>query len=88
MKRLIWFFFKNVYKEIDFVDYYYSNMGYDKRGILRGQCFLCDCDEFESSGVRCDYCGYIFVDYIFLESVIKKSRVDNSFLKQDEVGEI
>ena len=42
-------------------------MGNDKRGISRGQCSLCDCDEFESSGVRCDYCGHTPVDHLPLE---------------------
>lgn len=63
-------------------------MGYDKRGILRGQCSLCDCDEFESSGVCCDYCGHTQVDHLPLELVTKRSRADNSLPKQDEVGEI
>ena len=63
-------------------------MGYDKRRILRGQCSLCDCDEFESSGVRCDYCGHTLVDHLPLEPVTKGSSADNSLPKQDEVGEI
>ena len=63
-------------------------MGYDKRGILRGQCSLCDCDQFESSGVRCDYCGHTPVDHLPLEPVTKRSTADNSLPKQDEVGEI
>ena len=63
-------------------------MGYDKRGILRGQCSLCDCDEFESSGVCCDYSGHTPVDHLPLEPVTKRSRADNSLPKQDEVGEI
>ena len=70
------------------MDHYYSNMGYDKRGILRGQCSLCDCDEFESSEVRCDYCGHTPVDHLPLEPATKRSRADNSLPKQDEVGEI
>ena len=63
-------------------------MEYDKRGILRGQSSLCDCDEFESSGVRCDYCGHTPVDHLPLEPVTKKSRTDNLLPKQDKVGEI
>ena len=63
-------------------------MGYDKRGILRGQCSLCDCKEFESSGVRCDYCRHTPVDHLPLEPVTKRSRAGNSLPKQDEVGEI
>lgn len=63
-------------------------MEYDKRGILRGQSSLCDCDEFESSGVRCDYCGHTPVDHLPLEPVTKKSRTDNLLPKQDKVGKI
>ena len=63
-------------------------MGNDKRGILRGQCTLCDCDEFESSGVRCDYCGHTPVDHLPLEPVTKRSRAENSLPKQDEVIKI
>ena len=63
-------------------------MGYNKRGILPGQCSLCDCDEFESSGVCCDYCGHTAVDHLPLEPVTKRLRADNSLPKQDEIDEI
>lgn len=63
-------------------------MGNDKRGISRGQCSLCDCDEFESRGVRCDYCGHTPVDHLPLEPVTKRSRADNSLPKQNEIVEI
>ena len=63
-------------------------MGYNKRGILPGQCSLCDCDEFESSGVCCDYCGHTAVDHLPLEPVTKRLRADNSLPKQDEINEI
>lgn len=63
-------------------------MGNDKRGISRGQCSLCDCDEFESSGICCDYCGHTPVDHFPLEPVTKRSRADNSLPKQNEIVEI
>ena len=63
-------------------------MGNDKRGIARGQCSLCECEEFESSGVRCDYWGHTPVDHRPLEPVTKRLRADNSPPKQDEVVEI
>ena len=78
----------NVHKETDFVHHYYSNMGNDKRGIWRGQCSLCDSDEFESSGVCCDYCGHTPVDNLPLEPVTKRLRADNLLPKQNKVVEI
>ena len=49
---------------------------------------MCECEEFESSGVRCDYCGHTPVDHRPMEPVTKRSRADNSLPKQDEVVEI
>ena len=49
---------------------------------------MCDCDEFESSGVRCDYCGHTPVDHLPLEPVAKRSRADNLLSKQEDVVEI
>ena len=79
---------KNDHKETNFVDHYYSNMGNDKRAIARGQYSLCDCEEFESSGVCCDYCGHTPVDHHPLELETKRLRADNSLPKEDEVVEI
>ena len=62
-------------------------MGKDKRGILRGQCSLCDCDEFESSGVRCGYCGHTPMDHLPLEQVTKRLRAENLLPNQIEVVE-
>lgn len=37
-------------------------MGKDKRGISRGKCEICDCEEFENLSSTlmafCDYCGH------------------------------
>lgn len=49
-------------------------MGKDKLGIERGYCIECECDEYEISLVRCDYCGYIFMSYVFID--FKKLRYD------------
>ena len=38
---------------------YPEDMGVDKRGILRGKCTECECDEFESvNSIVCEYCGH------------------------------
>lgn len=35
-------------------------MGKDRRGVLRGKCSLCECDEFEnlSGDILCEYCSH------------------------------
>ena len=36
-------------------------MGKDKRGVARGKCNACDCEEFEvedQAHIKCDYCGH------------------------------
>lgn len=65
-----------------------ANMEKDKRGISRGQCSLCDCDEFESSGVHCDYCGHTPVDHLPLELITKRSKTDNSLPQGNKAVEI
>ena len=38
---------------------YTENMGIDKRGVLRGKCTECECEEFESvNSIVCEYCGH------------------------------
>ena len=38
---------------------YPGNMGVDKRGVLRGKCSECECEEFESvNSIVCEYCGH------------------------------
>lgn len=38
---------------------YPENMGIDKRGVLRGKCTECECEEFESvNSIVCEYCGH------------------------------
>lgn len=49
-----------------FIGFYIK--GEDKLGIERGYCIECECDEYESSSVRCDYCGYIFMFLLILRS--------------------
>lgn len=35
------------------------NMGKDKRGVDRGPCSICPCDEYETEGsILCEYCGH------------------------------
>ena len=49
-------------------------MGKDKRGIERGHCIECECDKYESSAVRCDYCGHTPMSHVPIDS--KKPRYD------------
>ena len=38
---------------------YPENMGIDKRGVLRGKCTECECEEFERvNSIVCEYCGH------------------------------
>lgn len=37
----IWFFFENIYKEIDFVDYYYSNIWNTIKEVFCEVSFFC-----------------------------------------------
>ena len=39
-------------------------MGVDKRGVLRGKCTECECEEFESvNSIVCEYCGHPLVKH-------------------------
>ena len=49
-------------------------MGKDKRGIERGHCIECECDEYESSAVRCDYCGHTPMSHVPFDP--KRPRYD------------
>lgn len=62
-------------------------MGKDKRGISRGSCTTCECDEFESEGVRCDYCGHPPVMHLALEPMTKKARRGNPMEHEVEGSE-
>lgn len=34
-------------------------MGKDKRGVKKGRCLSCECDEYEAlEGLLCEYCGH------------------------------
>ena len=49
-------------------------MGKDKRGIERGHRIECECDEYESSAVRCDYCGHTPMSHVPFD--LKRPRYD------------
>ena len=49
-------------------------MGKDKRGIERGHRIECECDEYESSAVRCDYCGHTPMSHVPFDP--KRPRYD------------
>ncbi|KAJ7380578.1 hypothetical protein OS493_009045 [Desmophyllum pertusum] len=63
-------------------------MGKDKQGISRGKCSLCDGAKFESSGVRCDYCGHTPIDHNPLDLVPKRPKIDDSLPVNNVIGEI
>lgn len=43
-------------------------MGKDKRGIERGRCTLCPCEEFDTQGsILCEYCGHPPINHVALE---------------------
>ena len=53
-------------------------MGKDKRGIKRGHCTECECEEYESSAIRCDYCGHTPVNHVPLDPLPKRPRYDEA----------
>lgn len=65
-----------------------ENMGKDKQGISRGKCSLCDGAKFESSGVRCDYCGHTPINHNPLDLVPKRPKIDDSLPVNNVIGEI
>ena len=58
-------------------------MGKDKQGIERGHCIECECDEYESSAVRCDYCGHTPMSHVPFDP--KKPRYDVSPTREASV---
>ena len=43
-------------------------MGKDKRGIVRGKCTLCPCEEFDTEGsILCEYCGHPPINHVVLD---------------------
>lgn len=58
-------------KYIFIVLVYPEYMGIDKRGVLRGKCTECECDEFESvNSIVCEYCGHPPVKHENLSEVL------------------
>lgn len=71
-------------------------MGKDKRGISRGKCEICECEDFENlcNGILCDYCGHRPLEHErtqenvdLQEPVQKKPRLGQD-LAQGTMGEI
>lgn len=53
-------------------------MGKDKRGLDRGACFICACDEYETEGsILCEYCGHTPTQHT-LKQVSQTSSSGNS----------
>ena len=64
-----------------------TDMGKDKRGISRGKCSICECEEYESSALRCDYCGHTPIDHLPFGSEPKRPRTEEPQLEENEVVE-
>ena len=64
-----------------------NDMGKDKRGISRGKCSICECEEYESSALRCDYCGHTPIDHLPFGSEPKRPRTEEPQLEENEVVE-
>ena len=47
----------------------------DKRGIERGKCNLCPCEEFDTEGsILCEYCGHPPINHVVLEHQEQPSK--------------
>lgn len=57
-------------------------MGKDKRGIERGHCIECECEEFESSTIRCDYCGHTPMSHVPFDPLNKRPRYDETLARE------
>lgn len=51
-------------------------MGKDKRGIKRGHCIECECEEYESGAIRCDYCGHTPMSHVPFDPLSKRPKYD------------
>ena len=58
-------------------------MGKDKRGISRVKCSICECEEFESSALRCGYCGHTPMDHLPFGSERERPRTEDQFPLQN-----
>lgn len=57
-------------------------MGKDKRGIERGHCIECEWEEFESSTIRCDYCGHTPMSHVPFDPLNKRPRYDETLARE------
>ena len=64
-----------------------TDMGKDKRGISQGKCSICECEEYESSALRCDYCGHTPINHLPFGSEPKRPRTEEPQLEENEVVE-
>ncbi|KAJ7371921.1 hypothetical protein OS493_022019 [Desmophyllum pertusum] len=63
-------------------------MGKDKRGIERGQCTICPCEEFDTEGsIFCEYCGHPPINHVVLdnhEQASKKMKISHEHGAEEE----
>ena len=61
--------------------------GTDKRGIKRGHCTECECEEYEYGAIRYDYCGHTPLNHVPLDPLPKRPRYDEALTGEgsDEV---
>lgn len=61
-------------------------MGIDKRGICRGHCTTCDCEEFESNGsITCEYCGHPPMQHVQVDTPTEISASSSTESLEPEV---
>lgn len=57
-------------------------MGIDKRGIERGRCIECECEEYESGAIRCDYCGHTPMSHVPFDPASKRPKYDEALTSE------
>ena len=57
-------------------------MGKDKRGIERGHCIECECEEYESGAIRCDYCGHTPMSHVPFDPLSKRPKYDEALTSE------
>ena len=57
-------------------------MGKDKHGIERGHCIECECEEYESGAIRCDYCGHTPMSHVPFDPLSKRPKYDKALTSE------
>ena len=57
-------------------------MGKDKRGIERGHCIECECEEYENGAIRCDYFGHTPMSHVPFDPLSKRPKYDKALTSE------